>query len=83
MLQQEDRKGGQGLPSWATFTLHLPHGSVDHESVDGEWQNKPITEALPPLQRGQHRNNTASQKDVRDEFREYFMSTAGEVQWQY
>lgn len=38
---------------------------------------------LLPLLDGTRHNYTSSQKDVKDEFREYFMTSAGEVTWQY
>lgn len=73
-----------------TSKNYLIPGSVDfedsntHEIVNGEWRNEPPPQgSLFPLERGQQRNYAISQKDVRDEFREYFMTTAGEVQWQY
>lgn len=74
----------------STTKYYLCPGLVDfedpstHEIVNGEWRNEPPPEgSLFPIQRGQQRNYSVSQKDVRDEFREYFMTTAGEVQWQY
>lgn len=74
----------------STSKNYLCSGSVDfenpstHEIVNGEWRNDPPPEGtLYPLERGRQRNYAISQKEVRDEFREYFMTTAGEVQWQY
>ncbi|CAI6370037.1 unnamed protein product [Macrosiphum euphorbiae] len=74
----------------STSNYYLCPGSVDSENpitreiVNGEWRNELQPEGtLFPLERGRQRNYSISQKDVRDEFREYFMTTAGEVQWQY
>lgn len=74
----------------STSNNYLCAGSVDYEDpntneiVNGEWRNEPQPErTLFPLNRGLQRNYSVSQKDVRDEFREYFMTTAGEVRWQH
>ena len=47
-------------------------------------ETKNISEnAFFPLTRGKHNNYRISQKDVRDEFKEFFMTVSGEVPWQY
>lgn len=50
----------------------------------GSWRDENMPESTYfPLQRGNLHNYTTSQKEVRDEFREYFMTPLGEVPWQY
>lgn len=54
-----------------------------HDLIPGSWRDEIPAASFFPLQAGKMNNYTLSQKEMRDEFREYFMSPTGEVKWQY
>lgn len=55
-----------------------------HDVLLGDWRKESeIICSLYPLQGGNRHHYSNSQKTVRDEFREYFMTRDGEVPWQY
>lgn len=69
---------------------YLQSGLVDteaeetHQIVPGSWREESISNnVFFPLNRGNRNNYKVSQKEVRDEFKEYFMTPTGEVPWQY
>lgn len=69
---------------------YLHQGLIDienqetHEVISGGWRNETIpTNSFIPLQKGKKHNYSIPQKQIRDEFKEYFMTPAGEVSCQY
>lgn len=69
---------------------YVNQGSVDHEDptthivTPGEWrQETGAQNAFLPLQCTSEHNYSNAAKDIRKELTEYFMTTTGEVQWQY
>lgn len=56
----------------------------DCEILSGSWRNEEIPgNVYFSLQKGMDRNYTVSQKQVRDELKDYFITTVGEIPWQY
>lgn len=54
------------------------------DGQDAAWRSVGMPQSnLLELDRGAAHNCSASAKDIRDEFRDYFVSPQGEVQWQY
>ena len=68
---------------------YLHQGLIDtenedtHEVTPGTWRDDGPTNSMFPLHTGIQRNYAISQKQVREEFTEYFMTAEGEVSWQY
>lgn len=63
---------------------YAPPNSFDKDDQLGEWRNLGMpTSNLFELTRGQAHNYSESAKDVRNEFREYFVSSRGDISWQY
>ncbi|KAG8237586.1 hypothetical protein J437_LFUL003310 [Ladona fulva] len=55
-----------------------------HEIIPGNWrEDSTPRNSFFSLERGKRHNYTTSQRDVREEFKEYFMTPSGEVAWQY
>ncbi|KAG8239714.1 hypothetical protein J437_LFUL019072, partial [Ladona fulva] len=55
-----------------------------HEIIPGNWREDSTSgNSFFSLERGKRDNYTTSQRDVREEFKEYFMTPSGEVAWQY
>lgn len=72
-----------------TRSLYTPFGSLDHETSDGQilpgtWREEGMpTSSLLSLNRNGPKNFSATAKDVRKEFMNYFVSVDGELPWQY
>ena len=70
-----------------TEFTYCPVGFVDSEDNDGNisegaWREEAMA-GLGPIHRlGSHRHSSAA-ATIRDAFKDYFSSPAGEVQWQY
>lgn len=78
------------LLTHSSRSSYLLPGLVDtedeetHERIPGSWREENISEnVFFPLNGGNRNNYKASQKEVRNEFKEYFMTPLGEVSWQY
>ncbi|KAJ8931570.1 hypothetical protein NQ314_015517 [Rhamnusium bicolor] len=65
--------------------LYVQPGTFDVESDEnGSWRNKGLPKKnLLPLQNGSAHNYSVTAKEIREEFRDYFVSAEGEVSWQY
>lgn len=72
-----------------TRSLYTPFGSLDHETSDCQilpstWRQEGMpTSSLLSLNRNGPNNFSATAKDVRKEFMNYFVSVDGELLWQY
>lgn len=56
----------------------------NHDVIPGHWREELMPQnTLHNLERGKQNNYSLLQKQVRDEFKEYFMTTNGEISWQY
>ena len=71
-------------------SAYLGNGMIDSEDAEnrdvtlGFWRDEGNPEnSFFPLERGKRNSSTTSQKNMRDEFKDYFMTTEGEVDWQY
>lgn len=79
------------LISTNEYRSHYLHpGSVDYEDPNtheiraGDWRDQAApSNTFFQLNRGNRHNYAIAQKDVREEFKEFFMTPAGEVNWQY
>ena len=71
-----------------TESTYCPVGFVDSEDNDGNisegaWREESTAQGLGPIHRlGSNRHSSAA-ASIRDAFKDYFSSPAGEVQWQY
>lgn len=65
-------------------SMYAPPGTFDSQDLQSqsEWRRDTGTEPIP-LEPSNVRNSPQSAKDVRNEFTDYFVSTEGEVEWQY
>ncbi|KAG8234267.1 hypothetical protein J437_LFUL006512 [Ladona fulva] len=55
-----------------------------HEIIPGSWRDdSTLGDSFFSLERGKRCNYTTLQRDMREEFKEYFMIPSGEVAWQY
>lgn len=65
-------------------TFYALPDAFDTDERSGEWRilGMPNSNLLQLDQATSH-NYSANAKDVRDEFREFFVSPKGEVSWQY
>lgn len=66
------------------------HGSIDfedsnsHTITPGDWREESESaNTFFALHRGNRHTFAISQRDVRNEFKEFFMTPVGEVEWQY
>ncbi|XP_026476143.1 protein ANTAGONIST OF LIKE HETEROCHROMATIN PROTEIN 1-like [Ctenocephalides felis] len=69
-------------------TKYVSEGTVDMEKngrlIEGCWRDDPLPQnSFYSLQHTGARNPTCTAKQVRENFRTYFMSRAGELPWQY
>lgn len=78
------------LSSNASRGNYIQQGLADtedqqaHEITPGSWREETMTaSSFFPLQADVRHNYTTSQKQVREEFKEYFMTPSGEIAWQY
>lgn len=70
--------------------VYAPEGTFDREILEtgeilhGSWRNEdlPADNLVPLVQQGSN-NYSNNAKEVREEYREYFVSSQGEVPWQY
>ena len=69
---------------------HAYQGLLDHEDptthivTPGEWRKETDPQnAFLPLQPATNHNYSNAAKDIRKELTEYFMTSSGEVPWQY
>ncbi|KAK7794094.1 hypothetical protein R5R35_010296 [Gryllus longicercus] len=55
-----------------------------HELRGGSWRSEAAIEnTYFPLQRGQNNSSARTPRQIRDEYKDYFISSEGEVPWQY
>ncbi|KAG8180620.1 hypothetical protein JTE90_018238 [Oedothorax gibbosus] len=60
------------------------HEDSAHSIENGSWREEGMPEAnLLPIEPAIGHNHSLSAKSVREELKEYFVSTEGEVEWQY
>ena len=70
-------------------SLYTPQGSLDTEDPDthvihpGNWRSVGDPQGWQPLSRQGSNRHSSAARDVRDYLCNYFMSTEGEVPWQY
>lgn len=68
---------------------YLHQGLIDTENegtrkvTPGIWRDDALTNSMFPLHIGMQLNYILAQKQVREEFTEYFMTAEGEEFWQY
>lgn len=55
----------------------------DHTLIEGIWQRNAFDQTMYPIEHNRSKYITNNALKVREEFEKYFMSTAGEVPWQY
>lgn len=70
--------------------VYTPEGTFDRENLEtgemihGSWRNEELAaESFLPLSQQGSNNYSKNAKEVREEYREYFVSNLGEVPWQY
>lgn len=68
--------------------IYAPPGTFDTEKENtiilGNWRDEGMPrENLLPLQNENAHNYSITAKEIREEFRDYFVSPEGEVSWQY
>lgn len=64
---------------------YAPPGTFDEENDEnGNWRNEGLPkENMIPLANENSHNYSVMAKEIREEFRDYFVSAEGEVSWQY
>lgn len=78
------------LLSEKSANIYAPEGTFDRENIEtgemipGSWRNDemPVESLLPLAQQGSN-NYSNNAKEIREDFREYFISPQGEIPWQY
>jgi Plant transposon protein. len=78
------------LSEKSSANIYASEGTFDRENLEtgeiihGSWRNEemPADSMLPLAQQGSN-NYSNNAKEVREEFQEYFISSQGEVPWQY
>lgn len=64
--------------------FYAPPGTFDTDNRPGEWRTAGMSQSnLLDLEHGNAHNCAANAKEIRDEFRDYFISPQGEIHWQY
>ena len=68
--------------------VYCPPGYVDGEDggrnfIEGAWRREELASGLEPLRNVGSNHHSLSASAVRDAFKNYFTSSAGEVSWQY
>lgn len=68
-----------------SVNIYAPAGTFDDENEEnGNWRNESLPGGnLLPLQNDNAHNYSVMAKEIREEFRDYFISSEGEVSWQY
>lgn len=61
----------------------LDQYTSDDNIIEGSWRREQPEQTMYPLERNAHRYIAENANNVREEFKEYFMSAIGEVHWQF